>query len=288
MVNFSELMAESEQPLVTEPRHLFQTLPRDDQHEYLRDVQGDVLDEWYARRDERDLVIKMNTGSGKTLVGLVLLWSKLQEGKGPAVYLCPDNYLVSQVRREADALGIKHVDFTRDNRFPPEFHDSTGILVTNVQKLFNGLSVFHVADQPNPVRVGTILVDDAHTCINIAREQFTADIARDSLMGQRLWSFFSGALEQQSIGTSADIARGVRGAYLRVPYWVWQERLHEIANLFSENGDSDDLKFVWPFLRCGEVLANSNAAVSGDRFEIASPLVPIELGPVHTSAMLRR
>ena len=68
MVNFRRLIEQGNQPAVIEPRQLFQTLMRDGQHEYLRDVQGDVLDEWFTHRHERDLVIKMNTGSGK-------LWS---------------------------------------------------------------------------------------------------------------------------------------------------------------------------------------------------------------------
>ena len=150
----------------------------------------------------------MNTGSGKTLVGLVLLWSRLKEGKGPALYLCPNTHLVSQVQREADKVGIKYGDFDSSNRFPPEFHDSTAILITTVQKLFNGLSVFHVAGRPDPVNVGTVLVDDAHACINIAREQFTATFSKDSPVGQRLLSFFDGALKQQAVGIYADVTRG--------------------------------------------------------------------------------
>ena len=108
MVNFDALMAEENSSAVTDPRQLFQTLRRKPKFEYLRDVQGDVLDAWYQRRNEHDLVFKMNTGSGKTLVGLMLLWSSLKEGKGPALYLCPDNYLVSQVRREAEDLAPIH------------------------------------------------------------------------------------------------------------------------------------------------------------------------------------
>ncbi len=104
MVNFDQLITQQSQPTVVEPRQLFQTLQRNRDFEYLRDVQGDVLGEWYKRRNEQDLVIKMNTGSGKTLVGLLLLWSRLKEGKGPALYLCPNNHLASQVRSEANAL----------------------------------------------------------------------------------------------------------------------------------------------------------------------------------------
>ncbi len=43
----------------------------------------------------------MNTGSGKTVVGLMILKSCLNEEKGPAVYVVPDKFLVSQVCEEA-------------------------------------------------------------------------------------------------------------------------------------------------------------------------------------------
>ena len=287
MVNFRDLISKRGQTQVIEPRALFQTLAREKQYEYLRDVQGDVLDAWYTRREEKDLVIKMNTGSGKTLVGLLLLWSSLKEGKGPALYLCPNNHLVSQVRNEADRLGIKHLDFETGNQFPMEFHNSTGILVTTIQKLINGLSIFGIAGRPNPVKVGTILVDDAHACVNIAREQFTASFCKNSSVGQKLFNFFDASLQQQSIGMYQDVKRGVYNAYIRVPYWTWQQRLYDVASLFSNNADSEELKFVWPFLRQGQTLSNSMAVVSGELIEVAPILTPISLVPSFTNALHR-
>ena len=279
MVNFDQLISQHSQPTVVEPRQLFQTLQRGRDFEYLRDVQGDVLDEWYKRRNEQDLVIKMNTGSGKTLVGLLLLWSRLKEGSGPALYLCPNNHLASQVRREADALGIDHVDFAKDNLFPSEFSDGTSILITVVHRLFNGRSIFRVADRPNPIRVGSILIDDAHSCINIARQQFSASISRESVIGQQIWSFFDAALRRQSVGVHADISEGRGSGVLQVPFWSWQQRVNEIARLLSSNSHLDELKFVWPFLQIGEVLANATATVSGDKIEITPRVLPIELVP---------
>ena len=287
MVNFRQLIDQGTQPSAIEPRHLFQTLQRGAQHEYLRDVQGDVLDEWFTRRHERDVVIKMNTGSGKTLVGLVLLWSTLKEEKGPALYLCPNTHLVSQVQREADKIGVRHVDFDSSNRFPPEFHDSTAILITTVQKLFNGKSIFKVAPRPDPVNVGAVLIDDAHACINIAREQFTATFPKDSTVGRRLLDLFDSALKQQAIGIHADISRGEPSAYIRVPYWVWQQRVPDVANLFSEHRDTDELRFTWPFLKNGEVLSNSTVVVSGDKIEVAPPMLPVNLVPSFNNAQHR-
>jgi superfamily II DNA or RNA helicase len=59
---------------VTDPQKLFQALPaKAAKYAYLRDVQGDVLHKWYETRTQRDTVIKMNTGGGKTVVGLLAL-----------------------------------------------------------------------------------------------------------------------------------------------------------------------------------------------------------------------
>lgn len=64
---------------------------------YVRDVQGEVWKQWFEKRNEKDTIIKMNTGSGKTVVALMILQSCLNEGVGPAMYVVPDKYLVTVV-----------------------------------------------------------------------------------------------------------------------------------------------------------------------------------------------
>ena len=60
-----------------------------------------------------------------------------------------------------------------------------------------------------------------------------------------------------------------------------------MAELLSKNADCEELKFVWPFLKVGEVLANSITVVSGDRVEIAPHLIPIDLVPSFDDAPYR-
>ncbi len=59
----------------TDPRKIFTTLKRDARFKRPLDEQADVLDAWYARRKAKDLTLKMNTGGGKTVVGLLCLQS---------------------------------------------------------------------------------------------------------------------------------------------------------------------------------------------------------------------
>ena len=71
----------------TDPRKLFTTLKRAPRLKRPLDEQADVLDSWYARRAAKNITLKMNTGAGKTVVGLLCLQSCLN-GRYQAGGLC--------------------------------------------------------------------------------------------------------------------------------------------------------------------------------------------------------
>ena len=127
----------------TDPRKLFTTLKRASRFKRPLDEQADVLDSWYARRTAKNVTLKMNTGAGKTVVGLLCLQSCLNEDIKPAVYVAPDRFLTEQVIREARDLGIAVTEDERDT----EFLSGRAILVVNIFKLINGRSVFGVGNR---------------------------------------------------------------------------------------------------------------------------------------------
>jgi len=138
MIDFTKIGVKTP-TLSIEPRDIFMSLPTKNKcYEYLRDVQSEVWKRWFNNRDQKNTIIKMNTGSGKTVVGLTILKSCIEEGKGPAVYVVPDNYLVQQVCTEAENLGIKVAQSEDDY----DFMRKTAILVINIHKLVNGKSIF--------------------------------------------------------------------------------------------------------------------------------------------------
>ena len=83
-LDLSRLNVVEEDELI-DPRKLYSTL-ENRRWKRLRPEQAEVLDSWYERRDERDLVVKQNTGAGKTLTGLLIALSSMREGVGPVVY----------------------------------------------------------------------------------------------------------------------------------------------------------------------------------------------------------
>ena len=104
MLDFSKLNTGNTIDTIINPRDLFGALPNKKGYSYERASQSEVWKQWYEKRNESNLVIKMNTGSGKTVVGLTILKSSLNELKGPAIYVVPDNFLVNQVINEAIAI----------------------------------------------------------------------------------------------------------------------------------------------------------------------------------------
>ena len=83
------------------------------------------------RQDKRDVIVKLHTGQGKTLIGLLMLQLRLYAVKGLALYLCPDNFLIEQTCEQARQFGI--ATCTADPELPDEFLNSNKILVTSVQ-----------------------------------------------------------------------------------------------------------------------------------------------------------
>lgn len=122
-----------------------------------------MLAAWDQRRDERDVVIKMNGRRQDTLVGLLVARSWLNKSVSPVAYLVPDDFLVAQVMKEGERLGIQYVAGPDD----AAYQQGRAVLVGTFAKLFNGLSVFGVAGSVSKAprfALGGIVIDDAHAC----------------------------------------------------------------------------------------------------------------------------
>lgn len=256
------------------PRDIFTSLPsKSAKFQYPRDVQSEVWEQWFNVRNNSTTVIKMNTGSGKTSVGLIILKSCINEGVGPAVYLVPDNYLVEQVIAEANNLGIP---VTSDEN-SAKFIAGKEILVTNIFKIVNGRSVFGVGDEGGKILVGSIIIDDAHACLSIIEEQFTLNIHNDNPAYNALFRMFENTLMAQASAKTLEIKYGDKNSYVRVPFWKWQENINEITNILLNNKNSKDLLFKWALIK--ENLLLSTCIVSSSKIEISPHCIPIHMIP---------
>lgn len=105
MIDFKKKLSKEIGKKYINPIDLYNELDRSSTTGPLRPTQEKVLKMWNdIHRGERDVIVKLHTGEGKTLIGLLMLQSKLNEGEGPCVYVCPNKFLADQVYYEAKSL----------------------------------------------------------------------------------------------------------------------------------------------------------------------------------------
>lgn len=261
---------------IIEPRQIFTTLVRQPRFKFPSANQGEVLDKWFEHRFRPDNTIKMNTGSGKMLVGLLILKSCLNEKIGPAVYVTPDNYLVRQVIEEASDLGIVVTEDVND----AGFLSGSSILVVNIDKLINGKSVFGVGIVN--IAIGSLVVDDAHACLDAVADQFSIDLPRTHSAHIKLLDLFEEDLKSYSPVGWVEIKAEDPQGLMQVPFWAWQAKAEQVLKILHANKDADELKFSWPLLK--EVVSLCTCAFSGRSLQIKPRCLPIDQIPSFAKA----
>ncbi len=285
MLNYDDLenSLESTQE-IRSPREIYVSLPnKDPRFSYPRDVQGMVWSQWHERRSEKDLVIKLNTGGGKTVVGLILLQACLEEKQGPVVYVTPNPQLTVQAINEARSLGLQVCDDPKDERF----QSGQAILVVNIHKLVNGQSVFGVqGGWRDVITIGSIVFDDAHACLETIEEQFSLKIPRklNDLYDQIL-ALFSEDLTQQNPTRIQEIIECAPNRSMLVPFWTWKAKLPRVIELLVKHREHKDLRYQYPLVN--DHLRQCSCVVSEDAIEITPHAVPITKLPSIANAKRR-
>ena len=131
MANFSKYKKATISQKQTVPSKIYESLDRKSEAGPLRPTQDRILTEWYSnRRQDRDIIIKLPTGAGKTLIGLLIGLSFLNSNSGPVVYVCPNIYLMQQACADAEKFGIPFCHLgTNEREIPQEFLNSKKILI---------------------------------------------------------------------------------------------------------------------------------------------------------------
>jgi hypothetical protein len=285
VVDFDKLIGREPTLPTTDPLEIFAKLERGKGKEFPRPAQDVALATWRDKhRSAKDAVIKLPTGHGKTLIGLLILQSYLNETHRPVVYLCPNTYLVTQTVAQAREFGIRTCEATdaAQGTLPGAFLNGESIFVTTCQKLFNGKTLFGGPATGRPaVEIEAIVMDDAHRCVEEIREAFSIRVSRGSAdspdpLYAGLVGMFTESLRRQAHGSLTGILEG--GAeFLLVPYWSWLEREGEVLALLQGAKDHEGVEFVWDFLK--NHLKESRCMVSGGAVEISPRLLPLREVP---------
>lgn len=273
MVDFNKLRAQKNRSKVIDPIEIFRRLPKPLGINDLYISQAEVLTDWFNSRIEKDTVLKLHTGGGKTLVGLLAAQSTLIETGEPVLYLVPTVQLVNQTMEKAESIGIRTVAYEPGKPLNDEFINANSIMVATYKALFNGRSRFGIRGGKKPQNVAAVILDDAHVAFSEVRNSFTLEIySKDNReLYEKISCLFRQSFSEiDKLGTFDDVQSGNEVAVLEIPYWAWNQNINIVREMLITEGINDSL--VWPLLR--DQLHLCHAFVSSASFTI-TPIQPL-------------
>lgn len=249
MIDFGKILKQQQQDPVKDPVKLYENLDRKANAGPLRPDQSYILSDWYDHHfTDKDIIVKLYTGGGKTLIGLLMLQSRLNAKNGPCLYVCPTKQLVCQVAKDADKFGIPYLILDREKNLPLEFINSKKVLITNIYKVFNGKTIFGLDNRNQSI--GTFLIDDSHACIDAIKNSYTITINRENPLYDQLFNLFSTEMKKLGEGTLNQIKENdLTDAMQIVPYWDWIPKSDEVVKKLIDNQSDNEIGFALPLLQ---------------------------------------
>lgn len=138
------------------------------------DYQAAMLELYNENMDKKTVALELPTGSGKTLVGLLIGEYRRRKNKEKILFLCPTNQLVNQVVEQSNMkYGLKAIAFCGKQRdyLPKDkgnFLMADAIGVTTYSSFFALHSFFDDVD--------VIIMDDVHSCEDYIISNWTVQI----------------------------------------------------------------------------------------------------------------
>ena len=276
MVDFNDLVDDDESIDYTQFKEVFDSLDPETTHTELRPSQLDALELLQDKREEKDIILKVSTGAGKTTIGLLYLYSHMKEKERPAVYLCPTVQLVKQVIDEASRLGMSAVDYPKGEPHPPLSGTAAkSIIVCTYDKLFNAKSTFNRSDvQLQPC---AIVLDDAHAGIERIKKAYTVTLSNQNSLFEQVFSKLKGSLEVKYKSVVETIEAEDPNSIFEIPFWIWKNTYEEIRSLFNKSPSDDELKFTYPNIR--NHLRWCRCVITGTGLEIQPRVLPVDNSP---------
>lgn len=241
------------QNVTDSPDLLFRELPRrtvPDVLPHQRDMMRRYADEG---QDKPDIALQLPTGSGKTLVGLLIAEWRRRKYNEKIIFLCPTKQLVNQVVEQAEnKYGLSVLGFTgAKNEFEPssiaKYKQGQSIAVTTYSSLFNINPFFSDPD--------VIIIDDSHASENYISKLWSLEISRNEETQLTLYQAMTELIKPFINGSSYS---KLSGDWESPDTSIWVDKLptpnfisiqNELIELLDEYTKNNSLKYTWSLLR---------------------------------------
>lgn len=235
------------------PEKLFRLLPRRN----IPDVmphQKDIMSAYASQHvDTPDIALQLPTGSGKTLVGLLIAEWRRRKYAERIVYLCPTRQLVNQVVEQAEekygltVLGFIGSAQEYDQTAKANYRTADSIAITTYSSLFNTHPFFSDTD--------VLILDDAHATENYISTLWSLRVERNNHAHRVLHTALLGVI--QPLLEQGDFVR-VSGQENNLTDFAWVDKIPtpefvkiagEITAILDEHVHGTDLSYPWSMIR---------------------------------------
>jgi len=255
----------------TNPLKIFETLTLRGTVENIWDPQSEALRNWDAVRQKQDVVIEMNTGGGKTLIGVLIAQSLVNETAGQVLYVCPTIQLIEQARMRTEECGLEVATYYEGNWSNEQvFTGAYGPCLTNYAAVFNGKSIFRKKE------VCAFILDDAHVAGPNIRGSFTLRLGSSSSAFSRIIELFRPYVEKSGHAQElVAIRSGDWVPLLFIPGFEINRQWQRLTQILVEEGVAENKAtlFAWEHLR--DRLNRCAILISAAAVEISPVSLPL-------------
>lgn len=234
------------------PEKLFFDLPRRKIPGVLPHQQEVMRSYAMAALDLPDVALQLPTGSGKTLVGLLIGEWRRRRNREKVVYLCPTRQLVNQVVEQAEEkYGLKVLGFTGStSAYSPdakaEYLSGDRIAVTTYSSLFNTNPFFNNAD--------VLIIDDAHAAEGYISSLWSVRIERTNsehvALHNTLCSILKPRLSLVNYRCLTGQNEGLASTWVeKIPTPVLAEIKDQIIDVIDAHATDCKLSYQWSLIR---------------------------------------
>ena len=197
-----------------------------------------------------DIALQLPTGSGKTLIGLLISEWRRRKGE-KVVYLCPTKQLAHQVSEQATekyGLSVALLIGSQKDFIPSKssaYKQADKIAITTYSGLFNSNPFFKDAD--------IILLDDAHAAENYIASQWSVFIERyndkHETCYNALCSLIRPFLDHVTATKLADNDQIDKNWVDMLPVNIKVKIENDLINLLDINTRDSDLRYPWGLIK---------------------------------------
>lgn len=266
----------------TAPEEIFKSLTLRGSVENMWGPQVEAVRGWNSMRSESDVILEMTTGGGKTLAGLLIGQSLVNETNGKVLYVCATKQLIEQTAARAQECGIGLATYFGGNWTEREVFDGcTGLCITNYAAVFNGRSIFKNED------IRGIIFDDAHVANNAIRGQFTIRIPHGHAAFRAIANCFRDYFARNNHQQFEEALQGFPLSLLFVPQFQVKRQAKAITKILLENkvSETKETLFAWAHLK--DHVGLCTVLLSGAGMEITPPVLPLFTLPYFGSGVRR-